>query len=299
MHFTYRFPEGDLKQGDLIQITDELRQVLSQFHPHYATKADYSFLAVLTQSCDLTMRNGKCASRYITLAAVRPLITLVVRELEKHQRSNMEKDNMLCSSEKQHWVREFVIKLLNNNLPEYFYLAEDAEVGIQEPHVIFLTLSVAIKSEHYDICQKARFGQLEEIFRAKLGWLVGHIYSRVATPDWVPTRIKNQEDFDTLVDQMLDSMAIWVSDAILERLRAEQKRRRRELHNNAYRLPKKDVIELLEKYIEEEEKEGKRENVARFVVEQVSKILTEVEKDRLKELEYNLVNNEEFEKLLS
>lgn len=298
MHFTYARPKGDLKQGDLIQITDELRQILLKFHPHYAKKTDYSFLVVLTQSCDLVMRNGKCTSRYITLAAARPLETLFYRELEKHQWSNIEKDNTLCASERQYWVRDFVIKLLNNNLPEYFYLAEDAEVGIYEPHVVFLTLSIAIKSEHYDICKSARFGQLEEIFRAKLGWLVGHIYSRVATPDWVPTSM-NQEEFENLVDQMLDNMAIWVSGKILERLKAEQKRRRKELHDNTYKLPKEDVIELLGKYIEEEGKEVKRENIAKFVVAQASKILTEVEEDRLKELEYNLVNNEEFEKLIS
>lgn len=299
MHFTYVNPKGDLKQGDLIQITDELRQVLSEFHPHYAKKTDYSFLVVLTQSCDLVMRNGKCTSRYITLAAARPLETLFYRELEKHQRSSIEKDNMICSYKQRVWLEDFMSKLLNNNIPDYFYLAEDAEVGIHEPHVVFLALSVAIKSEHYDICQKARFGQLTDIFGAKLGWLVGHIYSRVATPDWVPTWIENQEDFDALVGQMLNKRVVWVSSTILEKLNAEQKKRRKELQDNKYKLPKEEIFELVVKYIEEEEKEERRESIAKFVVEQASKVLTEVSEERWKELEYNLVNNEELEKLIS
>ena len=296
MHFTYTYPEGDLKQGDLLSITDELKQVLTDFHPHYAKSPDYSFLIVLTQSCDLAKRNGECVSRYITLAAVRPLRTLIDRELEKHQRSSVEIDNRLCSEERRYWVKDFLIKLLNNNLPEYFYLAEDAEVGINDPHVVFLTLSIAIKSKHYDMCQKARFGQLEEIFRAKLGWLVGHIYSRVATPDWVPTRLTG-ENFGILVDQMLDGIAIWVSTTSLEKLRAEQRRRRKELQDNKYKIPKEEIYNLLEQY--SEEIEGRRENVARFLVEQASQVLTEVPPDRLEELENNLINSVELEKLIS
>lgn len=295
MHFTYTHPEGNLKQGDLLHITGELQQVLTDFHPHYANNPDYSFLIVLTQSCDLAKRNGRCVSRYMTLAAVRPLRTLIDRELEKHQRSGVEIDNRLCREETRYWVRDFLRKLLNNNLPEYFYLAEDAEVGIDEPHVAFLTLSIAIKSEHYDMCQEARFGQLEEIFRAKLGWLVGNIYSRVATPDWVPTRV-TPDNFDILVDQMLDDIAIWVSTRNLEKLRAEQQRRRRELNDNEYKIPKGEIYNLLGQY--SEEIEGRRENLAKFFVEQASKVLTEVPQDRLKELENNLVNNMELEKLI-
>ena len=79
------------------------------------------------------------------------------------------------------------MKLLNNNHPEYFYLAEDVDCHLSEACVAFLKLAIPIKSEHYDRCLAARISQLKEIFQAKLGWLAGNIYSRVGTPDWVPT----------------------------------------------------------------------------------------------------------------
>ena len=284
-----------MKQGDLLQITGDLREVLSDYHPHYAENPDYSFLMVLTQSCDLVINNGKCKSRYLTLAAVRPLKTLVDRELEKHQRSSVETEHRICSTEKRYWLKDFFIKLLNNNLSEYFYLSEEPELGIHDPHVVFLPLSIAIKSEHYQMCEKARFGQLTEIFRAKLGWLVGDIYSRVATPDWVPTKI-NSEFFDSMVEQMLDGTAIWVSPQILEKLKAEQSKRRKESQDKKYKLPSDEIFQLLEKAAQEQE--GRRENVAKFLVKQASKVLTEVDEERLKELEYSLINSDDLEKLL-
>lgn len=297
MHFTYTHPDGgDLKQGDLLRITDELKQVLTAFHPHYAANPDYSFLIVLTQSCDLAQRNGRCASRYLTLGAVRPLGTLIERELAKHQRGSIQTDNGLCREESRYWLREFLIKLLNNNLQEYFYLAGDPEVGINEPYVAFLTLSIAIKSDHYDMCKSARFGQLDEIFRAKLGWLVGYSYSSVATPDWVPTLV-TEEDFGILVDQMLDSIALWVNPNILESLKEEQKRRRKDLQKRNCKIPKEEVHSLIAQYTEE--MEARRENIARYFIKEASKVLTEVPPDRLKELEYNLVNSRELEKLIS
>ncbi len=50
MHFTYKRPEDDLQQGDLLKVSDELRQVLQQFHPHYANNSDYHYLMVLTKT---------------------------------------------------------------------------------------------------------------------------------------------------------------------------------------------------------------------------------------------------------
>lgn len=295
MHFTYQYPEGALKQGDLLRVTDELREVLEKFHPHYAQNPNYPFLIVLTQSCDLVIAQGKCRSRYITLAAVRPLETLIERELEKHQRSSIETANKICSTDRRYWLKDFFMKLLNNNLSEYFYLAEEPELGIHNPHVAFLALSVAIKSEHYQACLTERFGQLNEIFRAKLGWLVGDIYSRVATPDWVPTRV-NQEAFGAMIEQMLDGIAIWVPPQFLEKLKAAQDRRRRKLQDRNFRLPRDEILRLLDSFTEE--REQKRENVARFLVKHTSTILKDIKEKQLEELEYSLVNSEELESLL-
>lgn len=51
--------------------------------------------------------------------------------------------------------------------------------------VAYLKVSIALKSdEHYDKCLSAKKIELTDEFKAKLGWLVGNMYSRVGTADW-------------------------------------------------------------------------------------------------------------------
>jgi hypothetical protein len=295
MHFTYKQPQGDLQQGDLLKITDDLRRVLHQFHPHYANNSEYRYLMVLTQSCDLWRRGGNCKARYITLAAVRPVETLIQRELAKHQRSSLEIDCKLCPVDRRYYVKDFLNKLLNNNISEYFYLAADPELDIPSPHVTFLALSVAIKAEHYGICLDARFAQLQEIFQAKLGWLVGDYYSRVATPDWVPT-LKNQQEFEAFIDEILDNMSIWVDNHSLAELKAEQDKRRRELGNKIYKIPQEEVFKLLDEYASRQE--SRLENIVGFLIRQASRTITGIDASQLQKLEQGLINNEELAQLL-
>ena len=52
--------------------------------------------------------------------------------------------------------------------------------------VAYLKVSIALKSElHYDACLDAKRLELSDEFKAKLGWLVGELYSRVGTTDWL------------------------------------------------------------------------------------------------------------------
>lgn len=51
--------------------------------------------------------------------------------------------------------------------------------------VAYLKVSIPLKSgEHYDKCLKAKRIELADEFKAKLGWLIGDMYSRVGTTDW-------------------------------------------------------------------------------------------------------------------
>jgi hypothetical protein len=284
-----------LQQGDLLRITEDIRNVLLQCHPYYANKPDYAFLMVLTQSCNLSRRDGECKARYITLAAVRPIKTLIERELEKHQWSSIEKVNKLCSDDRRHHVKDFLNKLLNNNLPEYFYLAEDPELEINRPHVAFLTLSVAVKKEHYEKCVVARIAQLTEIFQAKLGWLVGDIYSRIGTPDWVPEH-KTQPEFDAFLEKQLNEMSLWVSRNCLEQLKMEQQRRRKERKDKKYSIPQDEVLQLIGEFASEQESRKKR--VVELLVKQTSSTIKGIQEDELRTLEQRLMNNEELERLV-
>src|SRR6266480_4268170 len=96
MHFTYeddaKTERGALRQGDLLRRTERINQLLQTVHPHYFSKPDYRFLEVLTQSCDLERRDGECSTRYITLAAVRPLSLVLQREIDGYRRDDLERE---------------------------------------------------------------------------------------------------------------------------------------------------------------------------------------------------------------
>jgi hypothetical protein len=215
-HWTYRAPTGDLSQGDVLKKTDEIKSLLEEVHPHYL-KDDYTHFLVLTQTCDLVRRDkGACKSRYITLAAVRPLELAIKRALEKYQESPFEQVANVCSAKHRGRVGDFLVKLFNNNEHDYFYLHEDVALGLSPSSCAFLQLSIAIRArDHYEKCIKARVASMSEIFAAKLGWLVGNLYSRVGTDDWTPEHQKPSE-FKKRVEETLEAACKWIDDEQLK-----------------------------------------------------------------------------------
>ena len=80
---------------------------------------------------------------------------------------------------------------MKNKEPDYFFLSDDTSLGFPDRMVAFLKLSISLKADlHYDTCLSAKVLGLTDAFKAKLGWLVGNMYSRVGTPDWVSDRAK-------------------------------------------------------------------------------------------------------------
>lgn len=298
VHFTYEpnRPEGDIRQGDLLEITDDLRQILDAYHPHYASNPDYPYLIVTTQSCDLACRDGKCASRYISLAAVRPLETLLEQELQRQSTSSLEQNLKVFPESKKPWLQDFTAKLLNNNLPGYFYLEPESVLGIDKPYVAYLALSIAIKSEHYQTCEEARFAGLGEIFRAKLGWLVGNMYSRVATPDWLTAKSEYRDDFEHKIHGIVDDSALWVPVTVFDRLKAEQSRRRRETGHRSYRLTRDEIRAITEEYVTE--KMMRQRKLTEFIVEETAKVIRGIDPTQLRELESKLLNNPTLQALI-
>jgi hypothetical protein len=223
MHFTFKAPpDGDLQQGDLIEKNDALLALLENIHPLYL-RADYRCFIVLTQSCDLVRRRDHtCNSRYITLAPVRPLDIVVSRELAKYQDA-MEAKGEICSKSRKDRVQMFVKRLLNNNEAEYFYLHSEPSAKLPDSCCAFLRLSTTVRSyEHYEVCLGARFLSLSPVFQAKLGWLVGNIYSRVGTDDWTPDHYP-EADFDKVVARIVDEACMWVDEAKLREARKQLK----------------------------------------------------------------------------
>lgn len=216
MHFTYdeQLDATQLYQGDLIVRNDAVDAILQDVHPHYR-KADYRAFIVLTQTCDLVRRNGSCGARYISIAAVRPLSLVLTRALEHYCRNKWEAEHRVTSMKTKEKLRLFVERLLNNNEDEYFFLYREPEAGLSKDSCAFLQLSIAIKSElHYDTLLAAKKLQLADTFQHKLGYLVGKMYSRIGTPDWVPTLYPDERQFSRHINALIagSDFAIWIDD---------------------------------------------------------------------------------------
>lgn len=214
MHFTYGDPDfSKLKQGDVLKKTPELLALIQTVHPHYAGD-DYLYFQVLTQTCDLVRRNGVCKSRYITLAAVRSLDLIIQRAIDSFSEKTIFENKICCSERYKKQLESVFNKLLNNNDPHHFFLQAAPDFQLPIACCTQLHLSISIRAyEHYETCLGAKILELRENFRAKLGWLVGNLYSRVGTEDYVPGAIPDPETYADYVVGLMNGYVFWVPES--------------------------------------------------------------------------------------
>ena len=229
-HFTYKSVEESkidncLKQGDILERTPDLDEVINEIHPYFALN-DYKFFLVLTQSCDLTQKITSNKLKYINLAVVRTLSSILEKETEGLYKDELAKKINLLSFNNRNKLDDFLRKLLNNNFTEYFYLHKDVDNNISDDYVANLRVSFALKAqEHYGTVLNAKVLELKDEFKAKLGWLIGNLYSRVATQDWTPLN-KSDAEFKEMIQEILNNRFIFKEDpkdflGELEKLKAK------------------------------------------------------------------------------
>ena len=224
MHFTYAeaVDSKTLKQGDLLIRTPELVAVLEEFHAYFA-KEHYTHFLVLTQSCDLQQR-PKTKSRYITLSAVRPLTTLINRFVDDLPTTTKFQGEIYCSDSNKSKLTDQIRKVLDNTYPGYFFLKAEPELELKHDSCAFLELSVPIRSDlHYETCTAAKRLELSGDFRAKLGWLVGDLFSRVGTKDYAPGVGFDKRRFDAFLEETIKSHVYLVPSKQFARFTANAK----------------------------------------------------------------------------
>jgi len=224
MHFTYRehLNSTVLRQGDVIQITDELASVLRTHHPYF-TNDQYKYFIVITQSCDLERRNGNnCNSAYITLAAVRTFDDFINRISKKFAVSEVNGFNFIVKSRFSN-LQQYIEQLYNNNNDDgYFFLNSEPALDFNEKMVAFLKVSFALKADqHYVTCLAAKKLELADDFKAKLGWMVGFMYSRVGTVDWLSIPSMNIDGFKAMITQELSPRFIIGESQKIEFIKAK------------------------------------------------------------------------------
>lgn len=206
-----------LRQGDLLHRTPELARVVRQAHWYYADTDDYTHFVVLTQSCEL-VRRGKAApqSRYITVAAVRPLSIILSRMFSRH-RKDLSKFNFpieICPKDRRQPMKDALLKLLHSDHDDLFLIREGSCPTVRTDSCIFPQLAITLRAQHYDTCLQAKVGQLKDIYAAKLGETVGRLYARVATPELSDelVGITTAEVYETqFIDAALSTKTVWLS----------------------------------------------------------------------------------------
>ena len=292
-HWTYRdidSEDADLEQGDIIFPSDALRALLKSVHPHFDDDKYVAFV-VLTQTCDLVRRGRDRLSKasYITLAPVRPL-AMVMPKLLQHV-SKPVKGNFF---RKSHLVnaRELLERVFNQNEQSIgiFFLHPDADISLGVESVALLRITVTVKSSHYQLLTAARTGRLREEFQAKLGWLLGNLYNRPATPDWNEYE-GGSEQLKKLINRFAQPEATsandkeigWIDDVLVDIAQKLGKR-----------LEDLDLADL-----ETLRPSPVLDRALEAVRQQVETVFPELEKDGVQKLLNRLRNNGKFTKLLT
>ncbi|MCG7946178.1 MAG: hypothetical protein N0C84_07515 [Candidatus Thiodiazotropha taylori] len=220
MHWTYSQSEtdSDLQQGDLLSPTDELREILKEVHPHFCADKYIGFV-ITTQTCDLARRGKKSPkAHYINIAAVRSLKDTAAHIFERAIRPV---SNGVFRKSDRATAKDLLHRIFNQNEQALglFYFHPDADIGLGDHSVAFLRIAIAMRAEHYEVLLKARTGGLDPAFQAKLGWLVGNLYSRAATPDWADYEGGKDElkqlESEYLKEQIPGHGPTWVDDELI------------------------------------------------------------------------------------
>jgi hypothetical protein len=284
-HWTYSSfnQEEDLEQGDILKPSAELRALLNEVHHHFLDDKYVGFL-IATQSCDLVLRKGSAKAPYINLAVIRPLNNVAHKLIA--QVSTPIKPRVFPKSEKGK-AKDLLVRIFNQNEQAIgvFFLHEDADSGIAEPCVVMLRVTVAVRSEHYAMLQKARVGRLNVEFRAKLGWLLGNLYARPATRDWGEIE-GGKRQLDSLVSDYLDEQTsdeslTWLDDELI-REAIERKI---------------DLKEVSFQELEQYRPKSRHEQSLDQIRQELLRVAPEIDAEKVDKLTNRLRNNGKFKKL--
>jgi len=215
----------DLQQGDIIENNEEISNIVKQIYPKISDLEYDSFL-VITQSCDLVRRDGKlCKSKYINLVPIQPLEYAFLSLLDRVD-DRYKITGRLYSAKGKSTAIQLIESISNQNAWALgvFFLHSNIDVKIPVDSVALLQVSFSFPSEsYYNKITRARSGRLNVAFQSRLGWLVGNLYSRVATPDFPKTNQQEVIDYLMSSDKGNNNLPQWLTKDQLKQLKSSAK----------------------------------------------------------------------------
>lgn len=282
-----------LSQGDVIARTDEVVERIGQAHQYYADAHHYTHFVVLTQSCDLVKRRNQFNAPYITIAAAKPFKKTIDDFFDGKSKSVEGAEFTYYSLSLMKRVKQLVERHINNTEPEFFFLPSSGHPNIPEDLVVFLRLTIALRKEHYDTFAQAKIAELADIFQAKIGWLKGNIYSRVATPDIEERNINAAAIKKGFYDRHVPKGDFfWLSDLQSKFLKGIVNERRQDIGRD---LTRDEVLEIIEKEIPED-----TQIIAANIVERLkkNKLIDTGDEDAAKKFARVIANEPSFKSLV-
>ena len=278
----------DLQQGDIIENNEKINSIIKQIYPRISD-LEYNSLLVITQSCDLVRRDGKiCKSKYINLVPIQPLEHIFLPLLDRAY-GRFKITGRRYSAKGKSDAIQLIESICNQNAWALgiFFLHSNIDVKIPVDSVALLQLSFTVPSElYYNEVTRARTGRLNVAFQSRLGWLVGNLYSRVATPDFPEVKQREVRDYLMSSDKENKNLPQWLNKKQLERLKSSTDT---DLNN----LSEEKIDILLADY----DPKAHIKKAIGHVINEVKSVIKDVKKTELKEIERNLLTNMEFELL--
>lgn len=289
-HWTYEAfkPNEDLAQGDIIQPTEAVRAVLQDAHKHFLDPK-YTAFIILTQSCDLARRDKQpCKSRYINLAVIRPLNDVLLSFLDTEcDPVRLGKDVIegMYVKESRFRADNLLSRILNQNEHGLglFYLHADVDVGIADPSVAMIQVSITLRREHYEKLVAARSGHLTPEFQSRLGWIIGNLYSRVATQEWEPEKRKVAINAVLEACQKSGKGPFWLSQASVSAAKTK--------NLNIQGMPIDQIITEIQKHQPQPPMDVAIERIL-FIVKEIASMIDQPTLDSIRN---QLTNDQRFE----
>ena len=221
IHWTYQTrPSGndDLQQGDILKPTDNtLVEEMKKLFPNMVDDSVLAFL-IITQSCDLVQRSdGQSQTKLIQISPIQSISELIHTAYKK-------KFGCFCptlyDANRKKSILNLTERVINQNETTLglFYFHPEADAGISVEAVALLRKVLTFDSNtYYEKFQKIRSGRLGDSFQARLGWMVGHLYSRVGVKDWNEAPIEREKEMNRILGSS-DEQPIWVNEKVWKQI---------------------------------------------------------------------------------
>ena len=159
---------------------------------------------------------------YINISPVLSLESVLSDLLDTTcEKISVQNFSRIYTKETFYKAKQLLGRIMNQNETKLglFYLHRDGGIEIGEPSVALLPVSISLSAttDNYRAIQDARKGRLKRVWQARLGWLVGNLYSRVGTPDWGDTNPEDRQKKNQIIKKLISSKKYhWAERSLVE-----------------------------------------------------------------------------------